>query len=240
MLTLGTARTISIFTYHRVAPPRRGSFERYTVTPERFRRQLGLLGTLGWESVTLDDVAAFVAGRPGATLPKRPYVLTIDDGYRELLEHAMPALERAGARATIYAVPGHREDRWIDWADLPNLELLRPDELRDLARRGVAIGSHTLTHPNLTDLDDAALEREVAGARAALRESTGTDVAHFCYPFGEWNERARAAVVRAGYATSVTTERGKVRAGADAHALPRLTVGKNMGLVRFAKRVLIG
>jgi peptidoglycan/xylan/chitin deacetylase (PgdA/CDA1 family) len=210
------------------------------VTPERFRRQLGLLESLGWTSVSLDEVEAFAAGRDGGSLPKRPYVLTFDDGYRELLEHALPALESVRAKATIYAVPGHDRDRWIDWDGLPSLELLRPDELRDLAARGVEIGSHTLTHPNLTTVDDAALDREVGGARAALRETTGREVAHFCYPFGEHDERTRAAVRRAGYRTAVTTERGRARPGADAHALPRLTVGKNMGIFRFARRVLLG
>lgn len=238
---MGRPRAISIFTYHRVAPPRRGSVEKYTVTPERFRRQLAFLAALGWASVGLDEVEAFVAGRDGASLPKRPYVLTFDDGYRELLEHAMPALERAGAKATIFAVPGRREDGWITWPDgQPNLELLRPDELKDLARKGVAIGSHTLTHPNLKELDDAALEREVAGARKALEETTGAPVAHFCYPYGEWDARARAAVAQAGYRTAVTTDRGRARPAADPLALPRLTVGKSMGLLRFAKRVLLG
>lgn len=208
------------------------------VTLDRFRSHLALLAALGWTSVSLDDVAAVVTGNSDAALPNRPYVLTFDDGYRELLDYAIPALEAAGIKATLFVLAGLREDRWIDRGDCPNLELLRSDELRDLARRGFAIGSHTGTHVCLTELDDTALEREVAGARARLAEMCRATVDHFSYPFGLCDARSRDAVIRAGYRTACTTNRGRARPGMDLYTLPRLSVGKRMGTLRFARRAL--
>ena len=72
-----------------------------------------------------------------------------------------------------------------------------------------------------------------------IEDELGTEVRHFCYPYGDFDDRVVAAVGEAGYTTAVTTRRGAVRSGADPLRLPRLTVGKRMGIVRFLVRVTV-
>ena len=79
-------------------------------------------------------------------------------------------------------------------------------------------------HPDLTTLDPAAVRREVAGSRAALRRDFHVPVDNFAYPAGRYNAAAEAAVRAAGYRAAVTTEPGLAHMDADRAALPRVRV----------------
>ena len=70
------------------------------------------------------------------------------------------------------------------------------------------MGAHTLTHPDLTTVDDATLEAEVAGSRKLLRKRLGVPITAFCYPAGRNDARVRAAVKDAGFTTATTVEPG--------------------------------
>lgn len=105
------------------------------------------------------------------------------------------------------------------------------EELRALDPHFVAIGSHTLTHPVLPSLPDAALERELGESRRMLEEKLGRPVASFAYPNGDYDARVLSGVQR-HYGIAVTVERGFVRAGADPLRLPRISA--SWSALRFA------
>jgi peptidoglycan/xylan/chitin deacetylase (PgdA/CDA1 family) len=95
-----------------------------------------------------------------------------------------------------------------DWAGLMSWAMIR--ELRE---QGHEIGSHSLSHPLLPDLDDAALREEVVTSRERILAAAGGEVASFCYPNGSYDTRAVEAVRAAGYACAVTTSWGLNREG---------------------------
>jgi peptidoglycan/xylan/chitin deacetylase (PgdA/CDA1 family) len=117
----------------------------------------------------------------------------------EQRERAIAALERA--------LGG---DQVPDWAGLMSWQ-----QIRELGAQGHEIGSHSLTHPLLPDLDAAQLEREVVQSRSELARAAGCDVASFCYPNGSYDARALAAVRAAGYTCAVTTRWGLNRGGSE-------------------------
>ena len=80
--------------------------------------------------------------------------------------------------------------------DGPVWPFLSPDELADLARRGVEIGNHSATHPNLVPCGAAELDREVAGSQARLEAALGRPVRFFAYPDGRRSGEVEAAVGR--------------------------------------------
>jgi peptidoglycan/xylan/chitin deacetylase (PgdA/CDA1 family) len=113
---------------------------------------------------------------------------------------------------------------------------LSVSQLVDLHRRGHEIGSHTVTHPILPALDDAALAREIADARRALAGWLGTDVAGFCYPNGDHDERVVARVARAGHAYACTTLDGIHYPGDDPFRIRRVSMVSDrvaVGVRRF-------
>ena len=101
------------------------------------------------------------------------------------------------------------------------------DALRSLDPGLVTIGAHTLTHAILPGLDDAALEREVAGSRRRLEEALGRPAGQFAYPNGDYDARVLECV-RRHFDIAVTTDVGVVPAACDALRLPRIAAPRSL------------
>jgi peptidoglycan/xylan/chitin deacetylase (PgdA/CDA1 family) len=165
--------------------------DRLVVSPQRLEAQLRLLPRLGYELATAEEVIARGPAR-------RLAVLTFDDGWRDGLTVVAPLLERLGLRASFYVCPG----RWgTQHASVrgPAGALLTRDEAGELHARGMEIGSHTLSHPDMCALDDAALDAELRESRAAVEDVTGRPCRTFAYPFGLYDDRVKARVRATGY-----------------------------------------
>jgi peptidoglycan/xylan/chitin deacetylase (PgdA/CDA1 family) len=197
--------------YHVVsAPPPGAPYPQLWVSRGRFASAMAALRRAGYNAVTL--AAAVDAWRRGGPLPRRPVVITFDDGYRSDYTHAGPVLRRLG------------------WPGVLNLELnnLRPGditvpEVRRLIEWGWEIDSHTITHPDLTTLGPAALRHELVGSRAEIRRRFGQPARFFCYPAGRYNATVVAAVRAAGYEAATTEDPGAGVAG-KRFTLPRVRV----------------
>lgn len=202
-------------------PPR---FESSYLTPEDFAGFLDLLAAGGYRTWTLAEAARRV--REGEALPRRSVVLTFDDGCRCFAEHALPELARRGMTATVFAVGKELggENRWDREAGERPEELLSAAELRSVAEQGIEIGSHGSRHRDLTVCSDEELREETAGSRAELEATLERPVETFCYPYGRWDSRSRAAVAAAGYLAATTIEghgRGEPDDPSDLLSLPR-------------------
>ncbi|CAL9463274.1 hypothetical protein SUDANB176_02685 [Streptomyces sp. enrichment culture] len=193
---------------------------RITVTPERLAGQLAWLRRRGLRGVSVAELLAARA-RGGA----RGLVgLTFDDGYADFVTDALPLLRRWNCGATLFVLPGRLggDNAWDPLG--PRKPLLTADGIRHAAAEGVEIGSHGLTHVDLTAADDVTLKTEVAESRARLAELTGARVDGFCYPYGTVDARAVEAVREAGYAYACAIDPGPLTGP---HALPRVHVGQN-------------
>jgi peptidoglycan/xylan/chitin deacetylase (PgdA/CDA1 family) len=208
-----------------------------TVPPARFGRQIRLMRLLGFEFRGLDDVAAWLGGRDGRV--GRPIALTFDDGYADVYHHALPLLAEQGIPAVMFVVAQRGVDDWVTWGRREHLPLADWGQMREMGAAGMMFGSHTLTHAHLTLCDDARLAAETADSKRLIEDMLGLQVRHFSYPYGEFDERVVDAVREAGYATACTTVKKAVRPGANPLRLPRLTIGKRMGTLRFLLRVLV-
>jgi peptidoglycan/xylan/chitin deacetylase (PgdA/CDA1 family) len=178
-----------------------------SVTPEALERQVALLARAGYRGVTFAEAVAEPEGKMAA--------LTFDDAYLSVLELGKPILDAAGFRATVYAPTGYLDtpERPLSWDGIENWiggehesELLPMswDQLGGLADEGWEIGSHTVTHPHLTRLDDDALRRELSESRATVEERLGRPCPTIAYPYGDHDERVVAAAGAAGYAAAGT------------------------------------
>jgi peptidoglycan/xylan/chitin deacetylase (PgdA/CDA1 family) len=106
------------------------------------------------------------------------------------------------------------------------------DQLAQLDPSLITIGSHSLSHPILPLIDDAALELEVAASRRMLEQRLGRRVDLFCYPNGAQDDRVHASVAR-NYRAAVTTHYGFVRASDDAHRLMRIPAAASLPLMAW-------
>lgn len=207
-----------VLTYHKLGPRPRGvRLKGLYVSRARFARQLRELQRAGFGSGRLEDCTG---PRHAARV-----VITFDDGYVNVLEHGLPALAQAKFTA-IQFLPvralGGRNDWDVAAGEAPE-RIMDPAQVREWLAAGHAIGSHTLTHPHLTQIPEADAREEITASRKWLEDTFGLAVRHFCYPYGDWNAAVRALVIEAGYATASTTEAGVNGPGSDPWSLKRFT-----------------
>jgi peptidoglycan/xylan/chitin deacetylase (PgdA/CDA1 family) len=192
-------RWLPILSYHRVvygipADDRSALCMPFTA----FRRQVELLHRHGYRSMALEDAGrALVRGEP---LPSRTFAITFDDGYRDTWEVAAPVLSQLGFTATIFMVAGlvGAENRW-DSGILSRAPLLTWEQLAELRAAGCSIGSHTVSHADLSRVPLVEARREVTESRERLEQGLGASVSTFAYPYGRWTPTTRDAVAEAGY-----------------------------------------
>jgi peptidoglycan/xylan/chitin deacetylase (PgdA/CDA1 family) len=179
------------------------------VSPSELDRQLRLLLRRGYRPMTL--AAALEAGAP-----KKGLVVTFDDAYASILESGLPVLERLEVPATVF-VPTDSADeaglmrwselaQWVGGAHEQELRCMSWEQIGKLTERGWEVGSHTCSHPHLTELGDGELDVELETSRAACEERTQRPCTTLAYPFGSYDERVMSAVDAAGYEAAVTLD----------------------------------
>jgi peptidoglycan/xylan/chitin deacetylase (PgdA/CDA1 family) len=173
------------------------------VRPAVFRAQIELLREAGFEFVT---VAEFAERADGREPPRGLVALSFDDGMDDNHAVVLPILREHGLRATVYVTTGliGKPNPWM--APESQARMMTVDELRDLVAADFEIGAHTVTHPDLSQLDFESCLREVRESRLALERLLGVTVRTFAYPACHYGPAALAAVRSAGFTAAVTCQ----------------------------------
>lgn len=204
----------AVLTYHSID----GSGSPISVDRSSFERHVAWLGSGEVPVISLD---AMVAGDGGPSA----VALTFDDAFANLADGPIDSLLARGLPATVFVVSEHagRSNAWGGRPDpqVPTLPLLDWPALGRLAEAGIAIGSHTRTHPRLPTRSEAHVEDELAGSAERIERELGQRPTLFAYPFGATSPTVVAGV-RRHYRVAVTTEHRALRPAEDAHQVPRL------------------
>jgi peptidoglycan/xylan/chitin deacetylase (PgdA/CDA1 family) len=152
---------VPILMYHRIDvdnPALPAMTRRLTVDPGDFARQMRWLVRNGFRTITQRELfEALVHGRP---LGPKPVMITFDDGYRNVFGKASPVLAKLGLKATAYVISSrvsNGDPSFLTWG-----------QLRALEARGIEIGSHNVSHRDLTAMSDARLLIELVESRRTL------------------------------------------------------------------------
>jgi len=235
-----TGVSVPVLMYHEVSPSPHPAFRRYTVTVRAFTRQMRWLAALGYGTIDLDTLVRARQGR--GALPRRPVVITFDDGFQGCADHAVPVLRAHGFTAAFYLVTGlvGASSRWLRAELGMELPLMDWGTIRALAAEGFQCGAHSVTHPRLPGLDPSRRRAELVDARKRLEDELERPVLHLAYPYGAYDAAVRAATAEAGYVTACSTRAGLSGADDDLLALRRVTVYGDDSLLDFACRLRAG
>lgn len=229
-------RWLPILMYHRVIPKiSEPDPWRNCISVQSFKSQLGWLRRLGYTSVSLDRIVE-VAGDPERSreLPRRPLVITFDDGYRDNHDYAWPVLEEYGFSATIFVVSGaigadNEFDRSYTREPVPMLSV---EQIQAMHRAGVGFGSHTRSHPhNLVELSAEVVADEIGRSRREIEAVVQAPVHHFSYPYTKTAAHLENQVRASGYHSAcagVGTRFTQFR-------LSRVSASQRRGLALFAE-----
>jgi peptidoglycan/xylan/chitin deacetylase (PgdA/CDA1 family) len=219
-------RPAPILMYHVVAKaPANTPYPDLWVSPQDFKGQMNWLAANGYTGITMKQL--FDYWDKGYALPKKPIVVSFDDGYM------------SDATVVRQVLVQHR------WPGVLNLELnnvgsrrsgFSAGSVRSMIADGWEIDSHTVTHPDLTTVGPAQLKFELTASRRRIERKYGVPADFFCYPSGRYNATVVAAVKRAGYRGATTTLMG---AGdrSQPYELKRVRIDGTDGVNGFAAKL---
>ena len=168
----------------------------------RFARQMDTL--LRWATPIGADFTSLPARHA------RCAAVTFDDGFVSFVQNALPELEKRDIPVTLFVVTENlgRPAEWLEHTTSQSLcgePLLTAEQLRNLPGL-VTVGSHTLTHPNLTQIDTAEAKRQLFHSRIRLQEMLGRDIRLLSFPHGAFNEQLIKLSLETGYERVFTIE----------------------------------
>lgn len=210
--------------YHELELPNRPlcqddpGYVRYIVPIANFRQQMQFIKDSGLRGLSVSE--ALKDGAPEGQ------VITFDDGCETDLISAAPLLRELDFSATFYITVGFLERRGY---------MTRP-QLRALSDMGLEIGSHSLTHPYLTDLSQDKLDDEIVRSKHELEQITGRAVLHFSCPGGRWDERVAETARRAGYRSVSTSRYAANSASTSNFSLGRVAIMRETKLDTFVSQ----
>ena len=173
------------------------------------------------------------ARRENRPLPDRAVVLTFDDGFQDFATVVAPHLTRRNVPATVFVITDRaygnlppNGESFLNWA-----------EIRELAKSGLDIGSHTCAHLRLPDLSPPDVMRELSESQAAVRIHTEQAEVALSYPFGQTSQQISRMASSAGYSCAIAADCGPNPQKLNLHALSRTVIASDDDVPSFAARV---
>jgi peptidoglycan/xylan/chitin deacetylase (PgdA/CDA1 family) len=190
-------------------------YVRYILTEADFRAQLQSIKSAGWQGINVSEALS---------VPQKPSVaITFDDGCETDLLVAAPLLREFGFGATFYITSGF----------LGSQGYLSSTQLREIAKMGFEIGCHSMTHPYLSDLNEAGLRKEIVASKLQIEQIVGKTVEHFSCPGGRFNQRAIEIAKQAGYRSFATSQTHANNQSSNPFSLGRVAVMRGLDLKQF-------
>jgi peptidoglycan/xylan/chitin deacetylase (PgdA/CDA1 family) len=206
------AAGVAFLMYHELELPGRAlcqsdpGYTRYIVAASEFDRQMRHLNSAGYQGLSVGQAMEFSGGLK--------FALTFDDSCETDLIAAAPVLKALGFGATFYATVGFLGQRGY----------MSEAQLRDLSDADFEVGCHSMTHPYLSDLNDAGLRREIIDAKTRLEQIVGRRVEHFSCPGGRFDERVIEIAKESGYRTLATSRPQLNFRNSDPYCLGRIAI----------------
>ena len=201
-LTVNGYQKIPILTYHRFG---KKSKSRLSIPGPVFDQQMAYLKENGYRVIPLSDLIGFMQFR--TDLPKKAVVITIDDGYRSVYDTAFPILKKYGFTATLFI--------YLDFIGIPGSSVTW-EQLKEMKSSGFEVGSHTLSHCNLTKKrkDESEkvyierVEKELVLSKQIIDKKLNQNTVAIAFPYGAYNQEILNICEKAGYKLGLSVKRG--------------------------------
>jgi peptidoglycan/xylan/chitin deacetylase (PgdA/CDA1 family) len=229
---------VIVMNYHRVnekTGPDAGGYPGNITSVFRFRKHIEYLKR-NYCFIKPGEIAEYISGE--RKLARDHILITFDDGYRDSYQFGLHILQQYDASALFFITAGIFKNDFIFPADRfsgydktvhysgsgrPERLYLDSSELKVIVQKGYGVGSHTVTHPVLDDLQLEMQRNEITKSRRILEDRTGTPVLYFSYPIGGISDETPGLVKEAGYQLAFGNLRGIVSDDSDRYNLPRVS-----------------
>mgnify|MGYP000524829517 CR=1 FL=1 len=214
---------IPILLYHSVSTVAAKLYQPWAISPERFGEHLAYLREMGYQPLTVGQLAqSMKEGK--AHLLRRPVVVTFDDGLADFLSGAVPVLTKYRFPVTLYVTTSYvgSTSLWLKAEGEQNRQMMTWSELREL--EGVEIGGHSHTHPQLDVWPLEKARSEIFLCKEILEEHLARPVQTFAFPHGYYNQKLLNIVRQAGFTSSCIVGHAMAMDSCSPFALPRIII----------------
>lgn len=201
---LNKSSVVSILGYHDFRE-RGGS--PMIIAVEKFREQMKAIKDSGIPVIPMSDVLAWRRGEKN--IPEESIVITMDDGWVGVYEHAFPVLKEHGFPFTVYLYKKYVNlgGRSMSWT-----------QIQEMMRHGCEVGSHSVSHESLRARKKGRTEEqhlewvlaELQESKMFLETQLGIKCLTHAYPFGIFDDSIAETGLQVGYEGLVTVNAQKV------------------------------
>lgn len=211
---------VPILLYHRIDVSSIDS--QYYVSPDEFEEQMKLLWDWGYTTISTELLVKAI--EEGADLPLHPIIITFDDGHLNNYTNAFPVMKKYGFTGALYIVGKY----------MGTPEYMNADQIKEMAKDGWEVGSHSMSHLDLTSLDPQQQQYEIVESCRFLETELGISIQTFSYPFGVKDTTIVNLTYSAGYIAAMGTGYTYDQGMSNLYALQRRGVNGTRDLNAFA------
>lgn len=195
----------------------------YIVSVQQFESQMRWLADEGFSTVSLYDVVDFIEKKRLVVFPKKPIIITFDDGFIGNIHYGLSILKKYGFSAIFFITVNQvGKPFMMNWI-----------QLKELDAEGMLIQSHSMTHPLLGQLNRDRIAYELNESKQIIQSKLQTQVDFLSLPGGSYNDYYRDIAFHSGYRGGCTSEIGFVNPTSDPFLLNRIVVDSKYGLKDF-------
>lgn len=233
------AKWIPILMYHKVPDQVLQSPHKIFVTKTNFEKHLSSFKLFGLKTLTFSDLEKFRKGkRSWKNFPRRPLILTFDDGYRDNLLNASPLLLRAGYKAQLFLLADStfKSNSWDHGPHESGDAIVSGSERQDWLMSAFEIGSHGIKHVHLPEIPIEDAHREITESKKRLEAEFRTPINVYAFTYGETNQDLAQIAQTAGYSYAVNTDSGGLNMEENPFAIFRVNIFPDESLFSLWKK----
>lgn len=230
---LSQIHELPILMYHQVLDrqPALAKFNLHVLTTD-LEKHLQFLKGHGFETIVFEDLLT-------KRIPKKPIMLTFDDGYENNYRFSFPLLKKHKMKAVIYILANrkHKTNFWDKPLGEAEHALLKPAQILEMQKSGwVEFGSHSFNHTRLTLLKKTEQEKQIVGSKKVLEAFLKKSVRSFAYPYGEFNQEIKKMTQAAGYTFGLAVNQGPTKFQMDLMEIKRVHMFPQTSTFDFFKK----
>lgn len=205
------SKWIPILMYHKIPKSEISSAHRTFVIKENFEKHLQFFKRSGFTTLTFNDLEKYRKNLiPFEKFPKKPLILTFDDGYKDNLQNASELLKKYNFKAQIFLLADSNvnTNHWDHSENEPAHDIISGEDRKLWLSSPFEIGSHGFSHKKITNMTTEEALVELSKSKDSLEKEFSTNVNTFAFTYGITNPKAANLAEEAGYSYALNTDTG--------------------------------